>query len=93
MHTERRHTPREEPLWRLYYDRRQTPREEPLWRLYRQGHEASCDLLIGRCGFEARFLMNGRFLSSHLFSLPHEAMAWAGQKETQYRLHGWTPAI
>ena len=75
----------------MHSERRQTPREERLWRLHRQGHEASCDIMARRCGFEARFHMNGRFLHSQTFAQPHEAMEWAGQKETQYRLQGWTP--
>ena len=73
-------------------ERRHIPRQEPLWQLHHQGHQASCDIMVGRGGFEARFLMNGRFLYSHTFTRPDEAIEWAGQKETQYRLQGWTPA-
>jgi hypothetical protein len=85
-----------EALKMLNSDRRHTPREEPfrpLWRLHRQGHQASCDMVVRRCGFEARFLMDGRFFSSHTFSRPDEAMEWAGEREAQYRRQGWTAGI
>ena len=78
----------------MLMERRQTRRQEPitpLWRLHRQGHEASCDMVLGRGGFEARFLLDGRFLLSHTFSLPSEAIEWAVQKQARYLREGWTP--
>lgn len=70
---------------------RQT-RATPLWRLYRQGHDASCEIIVLPCGYgyEGRFLVDRRFLYSYQFTRPDEAVAWAGEKEAQYRQQGWT---
>lgn len=65
----------------------------PLWRLHREGHDASCEIVVLPVGFEGRFLVDGRFLYSYTFSRPEEAMAWAGQKEAQFRRQGWSPRI
>jgi hypothetical protein len=62
----------------------------PLWRLYRQGHDAACEVVMVPCGYEGRFLFDGRFLYSYHFTRPDEAVAWAGEKEAQCRQHGWS---
>jgi hypothetical protein len=65
----------------------------PLWRLHRQGHDASCEIVVLPSGFEGRFLVDGRFLYSYTFARPDDAIAWAGQKEAQFRLEGWRPRV
>ncbi len=65
----------------------------PLWRLQRQGHDASCEIVVLPFGFEGRFLLDGTFLYSYTFTRPGDAVEWAGQKERQFRRDGWAPEL
>jgi hypothetical protein len=63
----------------------------PLWQLYRNGHDAVCEITVSAWGFEGRFLVDGRFLYSHTFARPDQAIEWARQREKQCRRQGWMP--
>lgn len=65
-------------------------RATTLWRLYRRGHDTSCEIVMLPTGYEGRFLVDGSLLYSYQFTCPDEAVAWAGEKEAQYRQQGWT---
>jgi hypothetical protein len=65
----------------------------PLWRLHRQGHDASCEIVVQPDGFEGRFLFDGRFLYSYTFLRPGEAVSWACDKENRLREQGWKSRI
>jgi hypothetical protein len=63
----------------------------PLWRLHYGTHDAACEIVIRRSGYEGRFLFDGHLLSSHRFRHRDDAVAWASARETRYRLAGWSP--
>ena len=65
----------------------------PFWRLHREGHDVACEILVLPCGFESRFLMDGRFLYSYTFARPDQAITLAGQREVEYRRNGWAPSL
>jgi len=63
----------------------------PLWRLYRAGHDAACEIVVRACGYEGRFVLDGRFLYAYHFTRPDDAVKWASDKEAQCRVAGWGP--
>jgi len=65
----------------------------PMWRLFKQGHDASCEVAKVPAGFEARCLLDGRFLYSHQFSDSDDVLKWAFEKRIQFRQNGWSRVV